>query len=144
MKEYTLRFDSLVNEEEVIKALSGETKPRAIIIGQSDLGRISAAKVAALLKNMDVALIVGDVSDISDKEILKIIKEMPDTQLGITTNVQRNTAALQAPVVMKIENTYEEIKPFFLDESKEIKRLKENNKHRRNHVNRNQNFKGRK
>lgn len=143
-QQYALRIDSIVDEEQIIKALSGETKPKVIIIGQADVGRMGASKIATLLKDMKVPLIVGDVSDVSDQEILKIIEGLPDTQLGVGTDLSRNMAALQKTPVMKIENVMRDVEPFILEDPKERKQFKDNNKHRRNHFNRNQRFKGRK
>ena len=143
MEQYALRFDSIVTEDAIIEALSGETKPTVIVIGQAEVGRLVAAKIATLLKDMNVPLIVGDVTDVSDAELLKIIGELPDTQLGVATDFTRNMAALQETPVMKIENVMRDIQPIFLEDPKEKKQFKDNNKHRRNHFNRNQKFKNR-
>jgi hypothetical protein len=144
-KEFALRFDNVISVDQIREALSGETKPTVIIVGHADVGAIGATKIAALLKEANVPLIVGDVSDINDEELLKTIAGMSDTQLGIATNPHRNMAALQPPLVMKIENIMRDYEPtLFLKETKRNSPYNKNQKNQNRHFNRNQNFKGRK
>ena len=134
-----IRFDSTPELKQIEELVQGEDKPKVIIIGQADAGRMTAVAIACALKAANVPLIVGDVGDVTDEEILKLVDELPETTLGVGTDVRRNIAALEETPVMKLEalpniHTYD----IGAEEKASRRKKKKQDKNRQRHFNRNQ------